>query len=169
MVVYRIRTEASSNMQHNPPKWSRRWFIELAANILLGHITLSLPGWLLIFIAILIGVPDFAHRFEFWFAVTKSSYPGILAALASVLLWPYLSPTLAAIGLVYIVAVSFSLSSAATTPRSSRLIVFPLIGWIAAAVCFVSVVATAGIGLIEVYIRKEIAKGLRAFLGTRPN
>jgi hypothetical protein len=153
VIVHGYRGSIFDMQQQMPPKWSRQWIIRLVVNILLGHVTLSLPGWLLIIIAIFIGVPDFAHRFEFWFSVTQSSAEK-LSIMANILRWPYFSPTLALLGISYIVAVS-------SRPQAGRYRqALPTIGWIAATICFVSVLVTAGYGAIEIYIRQEIAKGI---------
>jgi hypothetical protein len=67
------------------------WSIGKAAKIVtdlpLGQLKLPLPGWLLLILAIYIGVPDWNSRNQYWFSVAKSS-GSIVSPAAAIVLWP---------------------------------------------------------------------------------
>jgi hypothetical protein len=134
-----------------PKKWSGEWFRVQAANTLLGQV--KLPGWLFLLLAIVIAVPDWKSRYEFWLEVAKSS-GGFLAMVAGILEWPYFSPALGIVGVLYLLLVG--------QPRKGvqRHPLLPIIGWISFAVCCSAIIVTAGYGAVEIYIRTEIAKGI---------
>jgi hypothetical protein len=118
------------------------------ADVLFGHIPIKLPGWVLLLLAVIIAVPDLKSRYDFWLQVALSS-GGWWATVATVLLWPYFSATLAIVGVLYLVMVSRPSSASSST-----------LWWISAALCFIAIVATVGYGATEIYIRTEIAKVL---------
>lgn len=121
------------------------------ASLLLG--TVQLPGWAMLVLAIIIGVPDWKSRYEFWLA-TAAGTGSKIAVLAPILAHPYLPGILAVAGVIYLVIVGAPGKSAI---RHKWL---PVVGWIAFTVCFSAIIATAGFGWIELYIRSEIAKGV---------
>lgn len=143
-----------------PKKWSGEWFRTHAANVLLGQV--KLPGWLFLFLAVVIGFPDWNSRHEFWLQVAKSS-GGRLAMVAEALAWPYFSPTLAIVGVLYLLLVGQPKKSVQRHP------LFPIIGWISVTICFAAIVVTAGFGAAEAYIRTEIAKGISGISRDTPD
>lgn len=122
-----------------------------ASKALLGQFTV--PGWLLIIIAIVIGVPDWNSRYEFWLGVAKSS-GGHMSILADVLLWKYFPPALALTGVAYLLFVG----NPRLAPKSHPFV--SVVAWIALSCCLIAVVVTAGYGAMEFYIRDQIAKGV---------
>lgn len=69
------------------------------AKALLGQF--QVPGWLFLILAIVIGVPDWTSRYQFWLGVAKST-SGKMSVVATILLWPYFPLVLAVIGLSFI-------------------------------------------------------------------
>jgi hypothetical protein len=136
-----------------PAKWSLAWFLKLASIVFLGQF--RIPGWLGIVFAIFWGIPAWQSKFEFWAQVAKSS-GSQLAPFAEILLWPYLSPTIALVSFVYLIVVSsFDRSSAA--PRNILLVV---VAWVSVTAIFLTTIVVAGSGAIEAYVRAEIARGV---------
>jgi hypothetical protein len=91
------------------------------ANVLLGQI--KLPGWLFLLLAIIMAIPDWKSRYEFWLEVAKSS-GGQLAMVANVLAWPYFSPALAIAGVLYLLLVGQPKKGVQRHP------LIPIIGWV---------------------------------------
>jgi hypothetical protein len=134
--------------------WSINRVATVVAHLLLGQF--KLPGWLLLLVAIYMGVPDWNTRNEYWLNIAKSS-GGLMSPIASILLWPYFAPALALTGLLYVVAVGRPWGGASAPSRS------PIIGWagwIAFAICFATIAATIASGAVEAYIRTQIAEGI---------
>jgi hypothetical protein len=168
-VVYSVRQRTSADSDriggqegahmsdHATEQKEKRWIVDWGfrrlADVLFGHIPIKLPGWVLLLLAVIIAVPDLKSRYDFWLQVALSS-GGWWATVATVLLWPYFSATLAIVGVLYLVMVSRPSSGFQQHP------LVPIIGWISAALCFIAIVATVGYGATEIYIRTEIAKGL---------
>src|ERR1700724_4323966 len=61
----------------------------------------KLPGWAVVILVIVEGVPDWKHRLEFWLDVAKGTGGGIAMA-ATVIASPYFTPALLAAGLLWI-------------------------------------------------------------------
>jgi hypothetical protein len=118
-------------------------------SVLLG--TVQLPGWAMLLLAIVIGIPDWKSRYEFWISTAQSTGQQI-AMLAPLLSHPYFPGILAIAGIIYLVIVGYPGES------SIRHKFIPIFGWLFLAVIMVSIITTAGFGAIEIYIRKEIAR-----------
>jgi hypothetical protein len=144
-------SEPSHPVDSALPRWSRAWIVQRVTGALLGQF--NVPGWLLIIIAIFIGVPDWNSRVEFWLSVAQSS-GGHMSMAAKILLWPYFAPALAVIGIVYLVVVNRFESRLARHP------ILPIVAWTGVVICFVAITLTVGYGAVEIYIRQEIAKGI---------
>jgi hypothetical protein len=134
-----------------PPRWSWRWLGDRVTGALLGQF--KVPGWLFIFLAIVIGVPDWHSRYEFWLGVAKST-GGYMSPVATILLWPYFPVALGSVGVLYLLAVGHPKHAPQRYP------IIPVVGWICFAACFAAVIVTAGYGAAEIYIRTEIARGI---------
>jgi hypothetical protein len=124
----------------------RRWL----TSWLLG--TVPLPGWAMLILAIVIGVPDRKSRYEFWLATAQSTGSRI-AMFAPILGHPYFPGVLAFVGIIYLVIVGFPGEGVI---RHKWL---PFAAWATLAVCVSVMIVTAGFGWTEFYIRREIAKG----------
>ena len=124
---------------------------QTARSLLLG--TVTLPGWAAIILAIIIDVPDWKSRYEFWLSVAQST-GGYISVLAHVLANPYFPGALAVAGVIYLVVVG--------APGVSQLRHrwLPLAAWGAIALCASAIIVTAGYGVMEMHIRTEIAKGI---------
>lgn len=133
-------------------------------SLLLG--TVQLPGWAMLLLAIVMGVPDWNSRFEYWLQTARSTGSWI-AMLAPVLAHPYFPGILGLVGVVYLVVVGWN------GPSVVRHKWVPIAGWVAVAFCASALIVTGGFGLVELHIRREIAKGIagipRGEPGTRPD
>jgi hypothetical protein len=134
-----------------PEKRSAAWWRERISAALLGQF--QLPGWLLLLIAIVIGVPDWHSRYEFWLS-TALSVGNHISVVAAILLWPYFSPMLATVAILYLVGVSRFQNRVMRHPAVA------IAAWICVGLCLVAIVLTAGLGATEIYIRREVAKGI---------
>jgi len=107
----------------------------------------QVPGWLFIILAIVIGVPDWTSRYQFWLGVAKST-PGKMGTIATILLWPYFPIVLAVVGLAFLF-VGWNQKY----PIQRHPIV-PIVGWFSFAVCFLAILLTAGFGWHEITLRE---------------
>jgi hypothetical protein len=120
------------------------------ARALLGQF--QVPGWLFIILAIVIGVPDWTSRYQFWLGVAKST-PGKMSTIATILLWPYFPIVLAVVGLAFLFIGWNQKYPAQRHP------IVPVVGWISFAVCFLAVLLTAGFGWHEITLREAYDQG----------
>ncbi len=134
-----------------PVPRSRDWWLRYASIVFLGQF--KIPGWLGFAFAVFWGVPGWQSKFDYWLLVARSS-SSLAAPAADVLLWPYFSPTLAVVSLLYVAAVS---RPASAPPRSKSIAV---LGWICVTLIFGIAIVVTGWGATESYIRTEIIKGV---------
>ncbi len=123
---------------------------ERIANALLGQF--QVPGWLLIILAIIIGVPDWNVRYEFWLAVVKDM-GGHMSMVASILLWRYFPVALAGVGAVFLLVGWNQRYPAQRHP------IVPIVGWLCFTVCVVAIGLTAAYGWHEITLREAYAQG----------
>lgn len=119
------------------------------ASLLLG--TIVLPFWLLIALAVFLGVPAWSGAVFFWLNTAKTTST-FAATLAPIITYPYFPGILALIGLAYLIVVAFPGSNVV------RHKIVPIVGWLAVFLCFVAVIATACIGYFELRVREEANK-----------
>jgi hypothetical protein len=131
-------------------RWRKRALSVLAEPIRLLTEPIKLPGWAAAVLAIVIFLPDWHARIEFWLNVVKGigGYSGMLAA---VLASPYFSPALFVSGIVWVLLVG--------EPKKGvqRRHWLRYIGWSIFAICLTAVILTAGYGAIEFYIQEQIS------------
>jgi hypothetical protein len=123
---------------------------ERVANALLGQF--QVPGWLFIILAVVIGVPDWNSRYEFWLGVVKSM-GGHMSVVASILLWRYFPATLGLVGALFLF-VGWNQKYAA-----QRHPVVPIVGWVCFAICVVAITLTAAYGWHEITLREAYDQG----------
>ncbi len=134
-----------------PIKWSREWWLRYGSIVFLGQF--KIPGWLGFIFAVFWGVPGWQSKFDYWLRIVRSS-SSLAAPIADVLLWPYFSPTLAVVSLLYVAVVS----RPASAPLRSKSIA--VLGWICVTLIFGIAIVMLGWGATESYIRTEIVKGV---------
>ena len=125
--------------------------ISLLSRLLLGQV--KLPTWSFFVLAIIVGLPDWNSRFQFWLQAAKFS-GGIPGALATALLWPYAAVVIAGLGL---------LSLAAFEVRDRKLAASAIsvaFAWFSLVVCAIAIGSTAVYGYVQIYIKREIAAGM---------
>jgi hypothetical protein len=120
-----------------------------AAYVLLG--TVPLPGWGFLILAIIMGVPDWKSRYDFWLGVAESSAPWF-GPIIPVLRYPYFPAVLAIVGIIYLILVGYP------GPSIIRHSVVPLVAWILFAISATAVVGTAVAGYFEFRVREEADK-----------
>ena len=123
---------------------------ERLANALLGQF--QVPGWLFIILAIIIGVPDWNSRYEFWLSVVKAM-GGHMSLVASILLWRYFPVALAGVGAVFLLVGWNQKYPAQRHP------LVPIVGWVCFAVCVVTITLTAAYGWHEITLREAYDQG----------
>jgi len=133
-----------------PGKIRRIFTRERIANALLGQF--QVPGWLLLILAIIIGVPDWNSRYEFWLGVAKGM-GGPIGVVADVLLWPYFPAALGFVGVVFLL-VGWNQKYAA-----QRHPAVPIVGWLCFAVCVLAITLTAAYGWHELTLREAYDQG----------
>ena len=134
--------------------------VSLASRLLLGQI--RLPTWSFFVLAIIVGVPDWNSRIQFWLQAAKSS-GGLLGAMATALLWPYASVVIAGLGLLSLLAFEVrDRKLAGNTPSVA-------FAWASLAVCTAAVGSTAVYGYVQVYIKREVAAGIAGLPRNVPN
>ena len=111
----------------------------------------KLPGWAVVILVIVEGVPDWKHRLEFWLDVAKGTGGGIAMA-ATVIASPYFTPALLAAGLLWI---AFAGEAPKGVQRHHWL---RYVGWSVFLICFTTIAVTVGFGAIEIYIKQEVGK-----------
>jgi hypothetical protein len=116
------------------------------SSVLLG--TVPLPGWAMLALAIIIGVPDWKERYEFWLGVSKSTGPWF-APVIPILAHPYFPGALALTGFFYLIVVGYSGSSVI------RHTLLPFVAWAVVGVCIIAVGGTAVAGYFELRARQE--------------
>jgi hypothetical protein len=123
---------AHSRIIRRLPKW--------AAAVLLG--TVPLPGWGLLLLAIVMGVPDWKSRYDFWLGVAESSAPWF-GPIIPVLRYPYFPAVLAVVGIIYLALVGYP------GPSIIRHRIVPLVAWVLFAFSATAVAGTAVAGYFE--------------------
>jgi hypothetical protein len=123
---------------------------ERFAHALLGQF--QVPGWLLLTLAIIIGVPDWTSRYQFWLGVAKST-GGKISVVATILLWPYFPAVLALTGVALLFAGWNQKYPAQRHP------IVPVAGLASFVVCFLAVLLTAGYGWHEITLREAYERG----------
>ncbi len=110
----------------------------------------KLPGWAAAILAVIIFVPDWHSRIEFWLSVAKAT-GGYVGLIAAAITSPYFSPSLFVAGLLWILLVG------EPTKGVQRRHWLRYVGWSVFIVCLTTVVITAGYGAIEFYIQREVS------------
>jgi hypothetical protein len=123
---------------------------ERITNALLGQF--QVPGWLLLILAIIIGVPDWNARYEFWLGVAKSM-GGPISVVASVLLWPYFPAALGLLGILFLLV---GWNQRYTAQRHPAV---PIVGWICFALSIITIAVTAAYGWHEIALREAYDQG----------
>ena len=132
---------ARSRIIRHLPKW--------VADVLLG--TVPLPGWGLLLLAIVMGVPDWKSRYDFWLGVAESSAPWF-GPIIPVLRYPYFPAVLAVVGIIYLALVGYP------GPSIIRHRIVPLVAWVLLAFSATAVAGTAVAGYFEFRVREEADK-----------
>ena len=123
---------------------------ERIANALLGQF--QVPGWLLIILAIIIGVPDWNSRYEFWLGVVQGM-GGRMSLVAAVLLWPFFPAALGLLGAALLFAGWNQKYVAQRHPA------VPIVGWVCFALSVITVTLTAAYGWHEITLREAYDQG----------
>jgi hypothetical protein len=132
---------AGGGIMRNLPRW--------ATAVLLG--TVPLPGWGLLLLAIVMGIPDWKSRYDFWLSVAESSAPWF-GPIIPVLRYPYFPAALAIAGIVYLILVGYP------GPSVVRHRVVPLVAWVLLTLSATIVAGTAIAGYFEFRVREEADK-----------
>ncbi len=103
-----------------PARWSIVWFQRQVTRSLLGQF--NVPGWVLFLLAVVIGVPDWKSRYDFWLSIAAAS--GQMSIIANVLLWPYFSPSLGVLGILYV------LTATSVERAGHQYAALPIIAWV---------------------------------------
>jgi hypothetical protein len=111
---------------------------------------IKLPGWAAAILAVIIFIPDWHSRIEFWLAVAKAT-TGYFGLIAAAIASPYFSLTLFVGGLLWVLLIG----EPAKGVRRRHWLRY--VGWSVFLICLTTVVATAGYGAIEFYIQQQVS------------
>jgi hypothetical protein len=126
----------------------RRWRQRVIA---LFSQPIKLPGWAAAILAVIVSVPDWHSRIEFWLAVAKNM-GGYFGMIAAAIASPFFSPALFIGGLLWVLLVG---EPARGVQRRHWL---RYVGWSVFLICFTAIIVTAGYGAVEIYIEQEVGK-----------
>ncbi len=143
-----------------PPETPPRRLMPFVSGLLVGQV--KLPALPFLVLAIVIGVPDWNSRYQFWLQAAKSS-GGLFGTVATLLLLPGASAAIAVIGLLLVVAFEVRDRRLA---RSGPSVAF---AWASLVACVAAVGCTAIYGYVQVYIKREIAAGIAGLPRGVPN
>ena len=112
---------------------------------------IKLPGWAMFLLGVLIDIPDWKSRFDFWIAVTPDMY-WVFKMVSSIA--PYLSPLLIVIGFAYILFVGEPEKGVTRHPA------LPYVGWGFFGICLALIVSAYLISAAESKkLQLEVVKG----------
>lgn len=124
----------------------------------------KLPGWGTLILFVIIQVPDWKGRLDFWLDAAREASIYTFAG-AAVISSPYFSVGLALAGVAWLVFVG---EPEKGVQRHRWL---PYLGWGFVSLCLTAIVVTGGWGAVQIYIAKEVSRrdqSLQQRYATRP-